>query len=47
MQALVSDGKQLHCSVFRVQIKSALETQIGAQRSGSNLERRSDEVSEL
>ena len=47
MQALVSNKSKLHCSVFRVQIKSALETQIEAQRSGFNLERRSDEVSEL
>ncbi len=45
MQALASDEKMIHCSVFRVQ--TAHLDQIEAQRSGFNLERRSDGVSEL
>ena len=46
MQALVSDGSLFHCSVFMVQ-DSASQTQIRAQRSGSELKRKHNEMSEL
>ena len=47
MQALASNDKQASLFGFQGADKSALKTQIEAQRSGFNLERRSDEVSEL
>ena len=46
MQALVSDGKLFHCSVFRVHKESA-QNQIKAQRSGFDLKRRHSEVNEV
>ena len=46
MQALVSEGSLFHCSVFRVQDRAS-QTQIRAQRSGSDLKRKHNEMSEL
>ena len=46
MQALASNERLFHCSVFRVQ-KQRSQNQIEAWRSGLDLKRRCGEMSEL